>query len=450
MKNSPYNIASTALYLCGSFILGGVFIVNKTIAIIGITAIGIIIVAKHLLSSEEKVVIPELQKPNWRAQMHITNENYVPYIDQYSIIRDTDTLGGASRKYYSKYIDYIAPNGKPIRILAQDKVTDSQVLYAYSLLEFYLKNLGKDVANKMADNDAILVMPNGADRDGNTREKALIGQPQFQDETANVGSQWYMENDYTHRDSTYEEVFHLVHGFGIGMVTDQRMPGGAPELAQKIYVAQQNAVPTDRKLWGKEGLWLLGMDEDSLTEWENEPGTLESEYIISVIDAYYGNWEAFDGGGALFGEYIAKTRDEVAEKDPMGYELITSFLPEYINTFIPVDTNFTGTFNMNYDSTQPYTFKSQYLQHLILQGQNAVNIIGNEQDNIFMGNAGINKIDGGKGKNVVQLRGMSSEYSITTNDGVVTVRDTVANRDGELILTNIQTLRFIDKDITQH
>lgn len=149
----------------------------------------------------------------------------------------------------------------------------------------------------------------------------------------------------------------------------------------------------------------------------------------------------------MWGTYIAKTREEVKEKDPLGYEMITSFLPEYINTFMPVDETFTGTFDMNYNENEPYTFKSQYLQNLILQGENNANIIGNDRDNIFMGNAGINEIDGGKGENIVQLRGMSSEYTITDNtEGTITVQDSIEGRDGQLILKNIQILRFTDKD----
>ncbi len=407
--------------------------------------IGIVFGVKHFLfSGEPKVVIPELKKPSWRIENNIINENYISYVDKYSVIRDTDPLGGGASKYYSKYVDYIAPNGNPIRILSQDKVSDSQVLYSYYLLEFYLSNLSDDVANQMADDEAILIIPNGTHGERKMNTRAMLGQELYQNEISNIGSQWYMENDYEHREAGTEEIFHLVHDYGIGTTQN---PQADTKTSQKIADATNNALPENKEDWGTEGLW--GFDsKDWLTELEGE-GSLEQEYFVSVLDSYYGLWEAWtEGKGGMWGAYVAKTREEVKEKDPMGYEMIISFLPEYINVFMPVDENFSGTFDMNYDVNNPYTFKSQYLQNLILQGENNVNIIGNDQDNIFMGNAGINEIDGGKGENIIQLRGSSTEYTITKDEnGTITVSDSIENRDGKLILKNIQLLRFSDQDL---
>lgn len=96
-----------------------------------------------------KVAVSDAEKPDLRTAPQITNDHYTPYVDKHTIIGDTTPLGGAASKYYSKYIDYIAPNGKPIRLLAQDQITNSQLLYAYAVLEFYLTNLKDDVANRM-------------------------------------------------------------------------------------------------------------------------------------------------------------------------------------------------------------------------------------------------------------------------------------------------------------
>lgn len=253
------------------------------LALVGIALAGVILGIKHFISSEEKVVIAELEKPTWRAEMQITNENYIPYVDKYSIIRDTDPLGGGASKYYSKYIDYIAPNGKPIRILAQDKVTDSQVLYAYALLEFYLSNLSDDVANKMAENEAILIIPNGTHGETKMSMNAMLGQELYQNEISNIGSQWYMENDYEHREAGMEEIFHLVHDFGIGTTQN---PQADNALSQKIAEATSNALPTSKDNWGKDRLW--GFDsKEWLVELETE-GSLEQEYFVSVLDSYYG------------------------------------------------------------------------------------------------------------------------------------------------------------------
>lgn len=375
----------------------------------------------------------------------ISNPNYIEYVNESMIKTDISALGSKASKYYSKYIEYIAPNGKPIRILAQDKITDEQLMYTYSILSFYLTNLEKSgytgVANKMADDNAFLVMPNGSDGFGN--QKAVISQPQFQNETANIGSKWYINNDYSHRDSSFEEIFHLVHGSGIGMINNPKV---APKLATSINDAMRNALPKDQKDWGKKGLWGINAKQ-SLKEWNSEEGSLEAEYIICVIDSYYGLWEAFDGDGALFGEYVCKSRDDIKTKDSKGLAVLESMLPEYITTMMRVDPSFKGDFIISLDEKVPYTYKSQYLKNIQLTGNNDTNIIGNDQDNIFIGNKGNNQVDGKKGENIVQFSGASTEYSIIKTEQGCTVKDTVENRDGEDSLLNIATLRFIDKDI---
>ncbi|ONI44900.1 hypothetical protein AN642_01995 [Epulopiscium sp. SCG-B10WGA-EpuloA2] len=312
------------------------------------------------------------------------------------------------------------------------------------MLEFYLCNLDEKVSNQMVNNDAILIIPNGTHGETKMSIDALFGQDLYQNEISNVGSKWYMDNDYEHRDATMEEIFHLVHDYGIG--TSQN-PQADNKIAQKIADATQNALPKNKEFWGIEGLWGLG-DLDWLLELEKE-GSLEQEYFVSVLESYYGLWEAWtEADGGMWGSYIAKTRNEIKQKDALGYEMITSFLPKYINTLMPVDESFTGTFDMNYNPDKPYTFKTQYLKHIILHGKNNINIIGNNQDNIFMGNAGCNEIDGKTGTNIVQLKGLSSEYIITNDEnGTITIIDNISDRDGKLILKNIHILRFTDKDI---
>lgn len=121
-------------------------------------------------------------------------------------------------------------------MLAKDQVTDEQLLYAYSLLSFYLKD-HKDldiaaIANEMTENEAVLIMPNGADHDGKTPAAAmLLGQNLNQKGTANVGSKWYMDCDYDHRDATFEEIFHMVHDIRIGTTQN---PGADPVITKKL------------------------------------------------------------------------------------------------------------------------------------------------------------------------------------------------------------------------
>ncbi len=77
-----------------------------------------------LESSPGQVAVQQTVKP----QFDITN--YQVYVDVNDIQRDTKNLGGSYGKYYDKYIQYLAPNGKPVTLVAQDQVTDEQLLRA--------------------------------------------------------------------------------------------------------------------------------------------------------------------------------------------------------------------------------------------------------------------------------------------------------------------------------
>ncbi len=374
------------------------------------------------------------------------NPNYVAYVDVDDIIRDTTKLGGNYGEYYNKYIDYIAPNGKPIRIVAADKVTDEQMLKAYNVLSFYLsdtKDYSKTaVANAVADKGAVLNMPNGADGDGNMPDAALIGQPLYQMETPVAGGAWYQQNDYSHRDASYEEIFHMVHDYGIGTTQN---PGALPELSQKIKSGLDAALPKDKADWGGKGLWGLG-SKDWLISLSKE-GSLEQEYIVSGIDSFYGLWEAYtESDKGMWGMYIPKNRADVKAKDLPAYQIITSFIGENLTYMERIAPEFNGSFKMSLDASEPYTYKSQYLQNARLTGSNNSNLAGNALDNVLIGNAGNNALDGGAGNDVVQFSGASTEYTITKNGDAVTVKDN-NGRDGEDTLSNIETLRFKDKDL---
>ncbi len=381
-----------------------------------------------------------------KPKENFENKNYVRYVDESDIVRDTSKLGGNYKKYYNKYIHYIAPNGKPILIVAADKVTDEQMLKAYNVLGFYLTNTKAydktAVANMMADKGAVLNLPNGADGDGGTPDGALMGQPLYQMELPTAGSKWYIENDYKHRDASYEEIFHMVHDYGIG--TTQKK-GALPELSHKIKAGMDIALPKNKADWGKKGLWGL-QSGDWLKELSKE-GSLEQEYIVGGIDSFYGLWEAYtESDKGMWGMYVPKNRQGVKEKDAPAYEIITQFIGENLTYMERIAPEFNGTFKMNYDKENPYTFKSQYLQNARLTGDKNSNLEANDLDNILIGNKGNNKLDGKAGKDVVQFTGKSSEYSISKNADVIIVKDNM-NRDGEDKLTNIEILRFTDKDL---
>ncbi len=79
---------------------------------------------------------------------------------------------------FTKYTEVIAPNGEPIPIIAQKGVRDIAVARCRNMLKFFLTNVpnskyGTDksgVANAMANNHAMLMMPEGEHREGEEPE----------------------------------------------------------------------------------------------------------------------------------------------------------------------------------------------------------------------------------------------------------------------------------------
>ncbi len=417
-----------------------------TALMITILAFGLVACSTEKANTNKQTTVTPATTAKVEQTASFQNKNYIKYVDVTDIKTDITKLGGNYSKYYSKYIQYIAPNGKPITIVAADKVTDEQVLKAYNVLSFYLTDYGNykkaAIANTMADKGAVLNMPNGADGDGGTPDAALMGQPLYQMETPVAGNKWYQQNDYSHRDASYEEIFHMVHDYGIGTTQN---PGALPELSQKIKAGMDKALPKNKADWGNKGLWGLG-SRDWLLELSKE-GSLEQEYIVGGIDSFYGLWAAYtESDKGMWGMYVPKNRADVKQKDQPAYDIITSFLGENLTYLERITPEFEGTFKMSLDTAEPYTYKSQYLQNARLTGDKNSNLSGNDLDNILLGNKGNNTIDGKSGNDIVQFSGSSTEYSITKNGDTVVVKDNHA-RDGENSLKNIEILRFTDKDL---
>ena len=337
---------------------------------------------------------------------------------------------------FVKYTEVIAPNGKSIPIIAQNGVRDIALARCRNLLKFYLTNVpgskyGSDkskVANAMANNHAMLMMPEGAHREGH--EPEIDAQPQFESETPVDGSHWYIHNDWDHRDAAFEEIFHLLHDNGIG--TYKR--GALPQYQKELKAEAIQSL--------KDGRWGIAIDPH-VKNWIEElrrEDSLAQEYIASVIDSYYGLWAAFDENpGGMWGIYIAKTRDEIKEKDPNGFALLEAFLPPMMFGYESlIDPNFRGTFSLQYNEEFPYTHKSQYYVDATLTGSININLLGNDADNTLRGNSGNNILDGGEGNDTVIFQGKKDEYEITDN----IVKDTIQGRDGTDTLISIESIQF--------
>jgi hypothetical protein len=357
-----------------------------------------------------------------------------------------ETARRLRRAGFTKQTAVIAPNGKPIRIVAQAGVRDIAVARARNLLRFFLTDVpgsqyGADktaVANAMADNRAMLMMPEGAHREG--REPRIEAQPLYEDETPVDGSRWYLRNDWDHRDAGFEEIFHLVHDAGIGTY----QPGALARYQQELDTEARAAIA--------DGRWGIPIDPhvgDWIEELEAED-SLAQEYIASVIDTYYGLWAAFDEApGGMWGIYVAKTRDELDSKDPRGKALLEAFLPKMMHGYEAlIDPDFTGEFSLAFDAMQPYTHKSRYYVDATLTGDANSGLYGNDQDNVLRGNRGNNTLRGGNGQDTAVFTGPRAQYTVRPDGQSVLVQDRMQERDGTDTLQSIELLRFADGEVS--
>lgn len=347
------------------------------------------------------------------------------------------SLGSSFTSNFVKYTSVTTPNGGKIHIVAQNLITDEQIVRCRGILEHYLKNYpgstygaNKDaIANKMAENNAILTLLNGQD-DGNNPVE-VDGQPLYQNEIQVEGHSWYTNQNYNHRDAAYEEILHLVHDTGIGVDGANAQPGAAPAFQTEIRAAQTNALTNN--------LWGIGAS-DWITELTNE-NSLSQEYLAAVIDVYYGLWGAWSESSThgMSGLYVAKTRAEITTEDPTGQGLLNNtFFHPYITYNARIDANFTGTFSLKFDTAIPYTNHSRYLKDITLLGTNNTNVRVNELNNDITGN---------EGTNTIVFTGNHNEYTINTTAGITTITDNTSNRDGVNVVKDVEKLQFVDQTI---
>ena len=355
--------------------------------------------------------------------------------------------------WFSKYTNVVAPNGKPIHILAQTGWTDGQILKARKVLEHILTDFpgsefGNDktiVANSMSDRKATMVLfttpdelrsamrgPLGSDTD-------LSMQDLRANECPVEGTEDYMA--HRTRDASYEEILHLVQDYGI--------KPALPDFQREIEAAHD--AMTDKGMWNSWG--------DA------------NEYIAVIYDNYLDLWTVnptvYEGrsieqgeipeGGTHFGAYrAANGRAMLKTNDSQGYELIEKFFPPYLTYTPELLEDFEGEFSIEFDTSKRYTSKSQHLRNVMLTGNNDANLTGNGYGNVLTGNNGMNsikggsgddRIDGGDGDDTAVYSGIYSEYTVSKDSGTATVHDTASGRDGTDTLINIEMLQFRDRQV---
>jgi len=336
---------------------------------------------------------------------------------------------------FDRYTKVNTPNGGVIHIIAQNEIMENQIVRARGILQHYLTDFpgsvyGADksaVANKMAKNGATLLLLNGVD-DGTNAGAKLNGQPLYYGEMQVEGHSWYTQQNYDHRDASFEEILHLVHDYGIGVDQGAEVEGALPEYQADIRAAQVTAL--SGKLWAwsaGEASWIAELTAEN---------SLSQEYLASVVDSYYGLWGASTGKYGMWGMYIAKTRSDMASKDPQGAALMADqFFHPYLTYNARIDENFSGDFSLKLNSSLSYTHHAQYLKDITLTGNKDSNVVVNQFNNNITGNAGVN---------TVIFSGQAAQYQFTKGDGEVKVQDLQDERDGENTLVSIEKLKFSD------
>ena len=369
-----------------------------------------------------------------------------------NILKIPQSVHPEIRKTFDRYTRVVAPNGKPIHILAQAGWPDDGIVRARNILGHFLTDVpgskfGADksnVANAMADRRATLTLfltETDMERafHGGVGRLNLAIQDLRANECPIEGTKDYMLHQT--RDAAYEEILHLVLDYGI-----------RPALPHYDALLQEANLAAAKKL-----IW----------EPEDEAEFHRNEYFAVTYDNFLDLWKVkpklYEGlplqekdlptGTSHFGQYRANSRRSLKAVDPRGFELLHHFLPDHLTYEPTLPKDFTGTFSILLDPQVAYTVKSQHLRSVRLSGVRDANLIGNEHANELRGNAGINRLTGGGGNDFLDgmagldtaiFRGKISDYKIATRNGMTIVTDTQVNRDGKDRLKNVEFVEFAD------
>jgi len=205
------------------------------------------------------------------------------------------------------------------------------------------------------------------------------------------------------RDAAFEEILHLVQAQGIAPNPDTK----AYQEAVRSH-AQATYERTDAdKPWNPT--------PQDITDWASDDTnpeigpTYSHEYLAAVFEAFMG----MNGHKTLgLDGYTSTERSQIAIKDDTGNKLVSEMFAADLQYTARIQTagvvkyytqaGLTGTptFKMakSADATEKYTFKSQYLVDATLVGTDAINLVGNDKDNVLEGNSADNTIYAGAGE----------------------------------------------------
>ncbi|QUM81748.1 hypothetical protein HWV01_16370 [Moritella sp. 5] len=289
------------------------------------------------------------------------------------------------------------------------------------------------------------------------------------------------------RDASVEEILHFVQAHGISPLTSNGNYGGLQKRIidhalsiykdwkfnpiTGLYIYDDKDASNDyinkSSIWSPEGNGATN-DQKRKAQWDDDWGgddipknipsehvmgqTFSHEYFAAVADAYYGMYEGFRDEYEGMDNYRYITR-ETLPSDANGFVFANEFLPKFHEFTVRLDSvginkNLsTNEFKLvrSDDANEKYTFKSQYFKNVKIVGNEALNILGNAQDNQIEGNSADNVIDGGQGNDTYKVSGVSGSYTTNTSSSGHT---TISGSDiGSDKLINIENILFSDKNI---
>ena len=377
-----------------------------------------------------------------------SNSLALPFIDigesENGIVILPDTIDPLFSLIAERYTHILAPNGEVIPILAQNNITDRQIIHVRGILSDYLSdvtgtiwgNNKNTVSNAIALSNAILLILNdeseyenpdlGALFDAGAKVQGLLSTEIFTE-----GSAAYMDSSL--RDASYEKILHFVNVFGI--------QNALPSMQSAIIQAMNYSINNNNYNPNSE------LPEEDYDE----------EYFAIALETYFGLWAHDPVGDHWAGnhEYRYINRQEMLVGDTQGYNLINQFFGENWRYTAELPADFEGGFSLSYVPGISYTNRSQYLKDVKITGDNAVNIVGNSFENKVWGNHASNSFVGGKSDDYFNggggidraiFSGDYEEYAILVgaqwNDYTLSVVDFYTDRDGTDTLVHVEEMEF--------
>ncbi|WP_045495998.1 hypothetical protein [Vibrio hyugaensis] len=266
--------------------------------------------------------------------------------------------------------------------------------------------------------------------------------------------------EHADRDAAFEEILHLVQAHGIAPnASTSSLQNGIQAHALSIYSDMQAGKPTVWRPTQRD--WEDWESDDFDPERVKQTGPSYShEYFAAALEAYMGVAKA--NGQGLDG-YQALTREEMQSQDPQAVDWISGLFHGYLQYTANIDSagvklytektnsGTVPTFRMapNKDGlVEAYTYKSQWLTKVKIVGDQAINVIGNDQDNTFEGNSKNNSIYGEGGVNTYSVPHKLAECLVIKAKHSISVDCPNIGTDE---LYNIQKIQFTDQtlDVTE-